>query len=195
MNRSQTKLLVESWRDFMGMSKDENESGKSLGSVDQEFFDLVVDYKNSSKEWDPNDQGAGNSQKVRSNEIYQSLWESFWSAFNTKRFPESKDWCVTYFFQNLHEVFYKSNEGKKIFRRAFKILLSTKSPNAGVHLVHTVFEMLFNDYMHNMRGSDEGYCWQTDEEGRQNFEEFKLQLKHEKGFRLEDFGFKPEDFI
>jgi hypothetical protein len=187
MNRNQTKILVESWRDYMGvlpgynaaMSNFKTKSEKSSVESSQEFFNLVVDYKNSSKEWDPNDQGAGNNQEIRSNEIYRALWESFWGTFNSsahmRRLKKYRDKCVWRFFDHLGKV-RQSSESKEIFDTAFSILMFSKDSSAGPGLAGVIIEILFNDYMHNMKGGVEGYCWETDEEGRKLYTEFSDNL-------------------
>lgn len=187
MNRNQTKLLVESWRDYMGvlpgynavMSNVKTKSEKSMEQSSQEFFNLVLDYKKSYKTWDPNDQGAGNGQEIRSNEMYRALWESFWGTFNSsshmRRLKQYRDKCVWRFFDHLGKV-RQSSESKEIFNTAFKILMHSNDSDAGPGLVAVIIEIIFNDYMHNLRGGVEGYCWETDEEGQQLYSEFSEKL-------------------
>ena len=58
MNRSQTKLLVESWRDYMGAR---TASDKDTTKSNEDFVKIVKDYTESFKQMDPNNQALGNN--------------------------------------------------------------------------------------------------------------------------------------
>jgi len=178
MNRSQTKLLVESWRDYMGAR---TASDKDTTKSNEDFVKIVKDYTESFKQMDPNNQALGNNQSIRSNKAYRNLWNSFWGTFSTKNAKKYKDMCVWSFFDHLKKI-CQSGESKNMFNNAFKVLLHVN----GAGFAAKVIEMLFNDYMSNMRGSSEGYCWETNEEAFQLYSEFQDKLKDLKsqGFDL-----------
>jgi len=178
MNRSQTKILVESWRDYMGAR---TASNKDTTKSSEDFVKIVKDYTESFKKMDPNNQSLGNNQSIRSNKTYRNLWNSFWGTFSTKNAKKHKDMCVWSFFDHLKRT-CQSGESKHMFDNAFKVLLHVSGAGFATKLI----EMLFNDYMSNMRGRGEGYCWETDEEGFHLYSEFQDKLKDLKsqGFDL-----------
>lgn len=176
MKRKEYNLLVENWRCFV------NEAiapGSQFMPKDWSSFELALkDFRRKMTKWDPNSGGTG----MAGNKVYGSLWNAFWPSFQTNDVDANN--CVEKFFNSLKTV-YNSDDNKLLFDKAFQKLISSSGNRAD--FVSLPVGMIFDDFMNNMRGESQGYCWNSDEEGIEIFKAFQDKYKDlmSKGFDSE----------
>lgn len=178
MNRNQTKILVENWRHVI--SEAMSASAEFLPEDWMSFKKSIEEWRASKKGYNPNTStGTGVPHK-----IYGRMWNQFWSIYNSNSnkemlFGSNPENCVDNFFTILKKI-YRDGNNKSLFDKAFKSLGGNDKPK----IASLVIGMIFEDFMHNMRGEVEGYCWSTKEEGQDIFRRFQSVYREliEKGF-------------
>ena len=167
MKRKDLRLLVENWRHVISEAM----------TADAEF--VIDDWNNFGEavdQWRSKVESGGLTPHTSTgsgvrNKIYSKIWNTFWSSYSGNDqilLGSTTENCADQFFDVLKEV-YRNGANRNLFKKAFRSLGGSNKPKTSA----IVIAMLFDDFMHNMRGGVEGYCWETEEEGQAIFEKFQ----------------------